>query len=935
MRVSLGETAVVALIFFALLTGCERIHLIQDPPAIPPAYAASQGNDFNSGRVQAIAISPADARRAIVAMEFGGLWGTINRGDSWFRVFSLPEEMLGDVEFGNDGNTVIATVFRDNQVVNGGGIYVSHDRGGSWTRSPSGVVPPTSSITRTSAYGISRAPDNQGLWYVGTDFGIAISADNGNTWTHKALDPLLQPMVQAVLAFPRGTVLALTSNALYRSDDQGQSWRLVLSDNFSPYFQYGVNKMDRHPDFPWAFILGEYHSTGGANGAGTLWFYELDTGKLTRLTTPQGTSRGPFVRVTREPGPEFGPWPVSVWTGHGWDGYRVTRTTADEFRALTPADWISYVHTAGVHADMSDLGVDGALHPVFLGSDGGIFKLRQPPVAGAGDWVSAAVPGSGMNSLQMTDLAGTNRLRNDGAPISTSLYFSTQDNNIWASADGGRTWPNSDCSEGYDLETRPDVLPGYPATVGYVEIGCNWTEQFADTNLTNQRVIPDVDQNGQPLDTGEMKQAFYLEPSNGGTSTSWLRMRIGGPSNGIYVSTDGGNTWRRRFNLNFGWAGAFERTNIQGGLVAEAMAARTLPGEVVTGGIFRNGIMGWLSVYLSSGQIGLVPLSNLYADRVDTIDDSDAVRLPAGGSLGRRAAQWSSNAVFGADPRNWQFLIAPDIGGGGVKVSRDGGQTWATDHRLTAQVLEGGRLKMRDIDDYHMQVTKIAFDLYHPGRILVGTRDAGVVCSADNGRTWYTITNSDRINYVTGFHFYPNGAVHIGSWGSGLWYLDQTAGCSKTDRPYWLRPFPPEIGPEPDGVLARMATEPPAPRGIADPRIAKLFLWTAYPSSGLASLGPDLKLQIAGRNFPANQQLTLLVRTGGPLAHVLLKQAVSVGRDGTFSSTIQLPKDLPEGTHSITAIGSEGKLLALAEFVKTYAADEGIGREIERSSSIH
>ena len=79
----------------------------------------------------------------------------------------------------------------------------------------------------------------------------------------------------------------------------------------------------------------------------------------------------------------------------------------------------------------------------FSAVTAGIFKLRQPPVAGAGDWVSAAVPGSGMNSLQMTDLAGTNRLRNDGAPISTSLYFSTQDNNIWASADGGEHWPTA------------------------------------------------------------------------------------------------------------------------------------------------------------------------------------------------------------------------------------------------------------------------------------------------------------------------------------------------------------------------------------------------------------------------------------------------------------------------------------------------------------
>jgi hypothetical protein len=48
-----------------------------------------------------------------------------------------------------------------------------------------------------------------------------------------------------------------------------------------------------------------------------------------------------------------------------------------------------------------------------------------------------------------------------------------------------------------------------------------------------------------------------------------------------------------------------------------------------------------------------------------------------------------------------------------------------------------------------------------------------------------------------------------------------------------------------------------------------------------------------------------------------------------------LPRDLPDGTHTIAAMGSEGKLLAFAEFVKTYAADEGIGREIERSPSIH
>jgi hypothetical protein len=116
MRPYSRTPAIVALFALLLLTACERVHLVQDPPGIPPAFADSKGNDWNAGRVQAIAVDPGDARRALVAMEFGGLWGTINRGDSWFRIFSLPEVRVDDVEFGNDGNTAVATVFRNNQV---------------------------------------------------------------------------------------------------------------------------------------------------------------------------------------------------------------------------------------------------------------------------------------------------------------------------------------------------------------------------------------------------------------------------------------------------------------------------------------------------------------------------------------------------------------------------------------------------------------------------------------------------------------------------------------------------------------------------------------------------------------------------------------------------------------------------------------------------
>ncbi|HYE27747.1 MAG TPA: hypothetical protein VEA61_05885 [Allosphingosinicella sp.] len=923
----------------AVLSGCSRIHLVQDPPAIPPAFAESPGLAFNAGRVQSIAVSPVNRKRVLVAMEFGGLWGTINGGESWFRVFALPAVMIGDVEFGADGTTVVATLFRDNQVANGGGIYVSRDRGGSWSRPATGVVPATPLIRRTSAYGISRAPDDDRLWYVGTDFGVAVSTDNGATWMHKALEASSPSMVQAVLAFPQGQVLALTPSALYRSDDRGGTWRKVLSDTFSQNFQYGVSKMDRSPHNPWAFIFREYHfnSDDPADRFGTLWFYELDTDRRTLLTTPQGRSRGPFVRVTTEAAPGVGPSPITVWLGHGWDGFRVTREKVGEFRALTKGDWTSYIATAGIHADMSDLGVDAARQPVFLGSDGGIFKPRPPLFTATGDWVSAAVPGSAMNSLQITDLAGTNIRRPDGALISTSLYFGTQDNNLWASPDGGRTWPRFDDTEGYDLEVRHDARPGEPITIGYVEF--NSGELFADANFVNQRLVPNVDQNGQMLETldpqgrpsNTMKQAFYLEPSAGGTETSWLRLRIGGaPGNGIYVSTNSGNNWRRRFNLNFSWAGSVQRTNVAGGPVIAAATASPAPDAVTSG--FRQGLMAWMSVDLGSGGIGLVLLSNLYADRVDTIDDSDVVRLPGGGSLGKRAAQLDWHAVFGADPNDWRFLIAPDIVSGVVKVSRDGGQTWATDQRLTAQVLKGGQLKMYDLDGYHMQVTKIAFDPYRRGRILVGTRDAGVICTTDNGKTWRTITNSGRISYVTGFHFYPNGAAHIASWGHGLWYLDRTTGCSQTDPPYWRDRIPPVAGAEPPiGLLAGQAEQPPPPRGVAYPGVAKLFATTAYPASGVAVLGPDHQVQIRGRNFPAGREVTLDIRTAEPLSQSVLKQMVQTGRDGTFSTSVQLPRNLPYAAHTIEAIGGpEARILSVAHLVKTPAADEGDERDAPR-----
>ena len=950
------------------LAGCSPSPLEQRPPALPSASTTVTRDATNAGRVQSIAVDPRDRRHAVIAMQFGGLWCTFNAGETWFRVYSLPTVYVTDVEFGADGKTIVASVFRDNQVITGGGIYVSHNGGDSWSRPPSGIAPtcqrpgaPGGGTTetlggttaaalpcdvvrtpiRTSAYSVSRAPDVPGLWYVGTDFGVAVSADDGATWSHHRLDvtiPLAtdrqQDAAQSVLAFPGGTVLALARTGLYRSDDRGANWRLVMADDFNNFAPMGGNvgisgnKMDRSPFAPWAFVFKSYKfdPNDPRKGSGQLWFYELDTGTMTLLPLPQGRSRGPFVRVSKDRA--HGGQHISVWVGEGWDGNHITREDAASIRAVRSDaewdDWVSFIAPAGIHADMGDMGLDGEFQRAFVGTDGGIFK--PDPASNSLRLISAASPGSGMNSLQITDVAGTN-VKDGSGRVSTTLYFATQDNSLWSSADGGNTWPEnySNAGEGNTLEVRGDAAAGEPVTIAYTNIVApGGVVRLADALLQHSRPVPSLDENGQSL-AGPMialTGAFYLEGAGG--TARWFRVRIpagADPPAEVLISQNNGENWRKRFKLPFSWKYAVARTNLGAGLVSTAALA---PGPGDTGGVIREGLMAWIPVELGfsvdavEGQvksIGLILLSDLYANRVDTIDASKVVRLPGNGSLGTRFTEFDTHAIFGADPFDWRFLIAPDIVNNVVKVSHDGGQSWATDSALTAQVLKGGQLNIWGGKPDLMEVSEIAFDPYQKGRILVGTRDAGIICSANGGKTWRTILDSPKINYITGFHFRPDGAVYISSYGHGLWYLKPATGCPKAADLPWDRK--PPIGPVGDtsGVLEHEVTEPgpatPEPGSVAE-------LLVSAPATGAATMGDDNTLAVSGRGFDKNEAIVLTIREG-----TFPKQAEHADENGHFSTIVRMPDDLPYGLFTIEA-AREGKSgpPPFVDFVKGYTDDE-------------
>jgi len=901
-------TACLIVMAGVALTACRTVS--ERPASTPNEF---WGIALNGGRTQAITVNPSNSDEVVIATQFGGLWRTTDGGAHWRHLNGLNEVFVHDVQFGTDGTTLIATVGRTNHVDHHGGIWVSWNDGATWTRPASSRPPASARIpNRPVAQGIALDPDNPRRWYVGTDFGVAVSDDNGATWSHAEVDSSvgvdadrLQQAVQSVLAFPGGSVLAMTRWGIYRSDSDGAAgtWRRVRNEGFSFYESGGWNKMDRSPYWPYAFVLKDYS---------TLYLYELGADRWTALALPaDAVSRGPFVRIGK---PVSMPGYITIWVGQGTRALKVTRKRIGSLRAIGASSWSIFGRGEGVHDDMGDLGVDVGGRPVMIGSDGGVFK---PDPANPGRWIGAAPAGSGMNSYLMTDLLGVNS-EHEGRAI-TALHFATQDNAVWGSPDYGGTWNSVDCCEGF--HTEGPVTSATPATVAYGRTGAGYSDsRVGESGLTSQRNLSDADEDGTSYVTKDSEgnitgstagQAFYLKPGR------WIRGRFpAGANQQILVSGDDGATWRRRFDLTVNMAGVFQRTKTHYPIT---YVKAYLP--VFTGATNPDGSM----------QIGLVRLYNLMRTRTDTIGATSVMTLPSNGSLGQRATEFDWQAVFGAHPKDWRFVIAPDIVNGDIKVTHDGGLTWTTDTALTSLVTDGGALRLWDGGAYLMQVTHIAFDPYRDGRILVGTREAGVLCSDDGGVHWGRIPKSRPILYATGFQFRQDGNTLISTYGRGLWSLLASASTCVDGRPPRERGFitvdripdwvlvsdiaeyvgtPQQI--EPDEEERR---EPPAD----DANRPRLIVDTGIPSMTGPVLGAAGSLEITAVGFDLTNELVIELdgqRVQGKIRRT--PRAAHIALD--------LPRDLTDGPHrvSIRQQSSAGQHRASFEFRKAHL-DEHLG----------
>lgn len=217
-------------------------------PSTP--YAALEWREVGpaaaGGRVAAVAGSGTDPDLYYIGAAGGGVWKSVNGGQTWSSVFDDQDtQSIGSVTIApSDDKTVWVGTGEENprnDVILGDGIFKTTDGGDSWKKmglsdlhSISRIVVDPSDVNHVVAGGIGN------LFKDSPAGGVYVTYDGGKTWTHSlyvgpssgasdiAIDPKDANIVYAgIWQFRRLPWTASSGgpdDGLYKSTDGGKSW---------------------------------------------------------------------------------------------------------------------------------------------------------------------------------------------------------------------------------------------------------------------------------------------------------------------------------------------------------------------------------------------------------------------------------------------------------------------------------------------------------------------------------------------------------------------------------------------------------------------------------------------------------------------------------------------------------------------------------------
>ncbi|MBK7932438.1 MAG: VCBS repeat-containing protein [Acidobacteria bacterium] len=208
------------------------------PAPTTSAFPANWG--VTSGRINAVAVSPANAQIVLVGGAVGGIWRSTNGGTTFAPVSDTQVDMaVGAIAFApSDANVVYAAMGDSKSAYMGTGVLRSADAGATWTRVSNASFP-----TPAQAVKVEIDPTNPNRVYVvlqstfangGNGAGFFLSNDGGVSWTNTlsgmGTDLVRHPTEAATLFAAFGFVnLPNTAGGVFKSIDSGASWNRIYT----------------------------------------------------------------------------------------------------------------------------------------------------------------------------------------------------------------------------------------------------------------------------------------------------------------------------------------------------------------------------------------------------------------------------------------------------------------------------------------------------------------------------------------------------------------------------------------------------------------------------------------------------------------------------------------------------------------------------------
>lgn len=326
-----------------------------------------------SGRINALAISPADPNLILAGSSSGGIWRSANGGASFVPVSDNHVDLsIGAIAFAPSNPRVVYAAMGSDFL--GTGVLRSDDAGATW-RDVSG--PTFAQRGRSLRAGVDATNANR-VWVAQVErqrtdngsIGVFVSEDGGVTWTNvlpaATTDFLVVPGTAETLLAAVGETRGTWRPGVHKSVDGGKTWALILpAGSFFPIrgeFVLGVP----------AGMPNRYYAYGGQD---TLrrehnFFVSDDGGRTwTRHSPDIPTELAWYLGIDATD-------PNTVYLGFR-DAWRTRDggvTWTNVTKSLTEnGDFVPHLSTT--HIDQhSFASVPGA---TYLGNDGGIFRSND------------------------------------------------------------------------------------------------------------------------------------------------------------------------------------------------------------------------------------------------------------------------------------------------------------------------------------------------------------------------------------------------------------------------------------------------------------------------------------------------------------------------------------------------------------------------------